>query len=179
LDKIKLSSDFQAKEFSLIIELIQSNGGMICATSNLGEMTLQRALGVQYGPSLVRRLIGSRLNPDTPDEPTNDERGGFLVDFWKGTIKKNYNLPPPNFEGQLSSSRSYAQERTTRGSTTQERTPTTTASTQPPPAETDREGTLSAEHRGERAGGSQGGYEAGKEYPAWVDGLSKRRLSNP
>jgi len=99
IDKIKLDSDFQAKAFHDIITVAQANGGMVCASSNLGAQNLMEKLGTQVGAAVVRRLCGSRLNPDTPDDPANGDRGGFLVDFWAGTCKKNYNFRAPTMEG--------------------------------------------------------------------------------
>lgn len=101
IDKIKLDSDFQAKSFHDIITVAQANGGMVCASSNLGAQKLMEALGTQVGPAVVRRLCGSRLNPDTPDDPANGDRGGFLVDFWAGSCQKNYNFRAPVMEGRL------------------------------------------------------------------------------
>src|SRR5260370_27822172 len=90
LDKIKLDSEFQAREFSAIIDAIQSNGGQIVASTNLDEESLRKALGSQFGPAIVRRLCGPRWNPDDPENPADPERGGFLINFWRGSIKHNY-----------------------------------------------------------------------------------------
>jgi len=101
IDKIKLDSDFQAKAFHDVITVAQANGGMVCASSNLGAQNLMKALGTQVGAAVVRRLCGSRLNPDTPDDPANGDRGGFLVNFWSGSCQKNYNFRAPVMEGLL------------------------------------------------------------------------------
>jgi hypothetical protein len=93
LDKIKLDSDFQAKEFSAVIDAIQSNGGQVVAASNLSNLGLKNALGEQYGPAIVRRLIGARLNSQNPEQPADESKGGFLVDFFKGTT--SFNIPNP------------------------------------------------------------------------------------
>jgi DNA replication protein DnaC len=92
LDKIKYS-DFQLKEFSYVIDAIQANGGQVFACSNDSELKLRRSLGDQYGPAILRRLFGPRLNPDNPDKPADKSKGGFLIDFERGTIKDNYQLP--------------------------------------------------------------------------------------
>lgn len=89
LDKIKLDSDFQAKEFSAIIDVIQSNGGQVVAASNLSNIGLKNALGEQYGPA----IIGARLNAETPDNPTDPAKGGFLIDFRSGMVQQNVPLP--------------------------------------------------------------------------------------
>jgi DNA replication protein DnaC len=91
-DKIKLNSEFQAKEFSAIIDAIQSNGGQVVASSNLTELGLKHALGDQYGPPIIRRLIGPRLNPDLPEQPTDPSKGGFLIDFKSGKVHHNYSI---------------------------------------------------------------------------------------
>jgi AAA domain len=87
LDKFKMNSEFQAKEFSAVIDAIQSNGGQVFASSNIGIEALTVALGEQFGPAIVRRLCGARLNPANPDNPADPEVGGFLVNFWRGTIE--------------------------------------------------------------------------------------------
>jgi hypothetical protein len=93
LDKIKLDSDFQAKEFSAVIDVIQSNGGQVVAASNLSDVGLKHALGEQYGPAVIRRLIGARLNPEKPEDPADKSRGGFLIDFYNGKIRFNVANP--------------------------------------------------------------------------------------
>ena len=88
LDKFKLDSKFQLDEFSSIIDAIQANNGQVVATTNLTDMGLINAMGEQHGPAIVRRLTGPRLNSDKPNDPTDPSKGGFLVDFDKGTIKQ-------------------------------------------------------------------------------------------
>jgi hypothetical protein len=83
----------QAKEFSAVIDVIQSNGGQVVAASNLSNIGLKNALGEQYGPAIIRRLIGARLNAERPDNPTDPEKGGFLIDFYTGMVHQNVPLP--------------------------------------------------------------------------------------
>ncbi len=52
IDKVKLDSEFQAKSSHDIINVAQANGGMVCASSNLGAQSLMKALGPQVGGSL-------------------------------------------------------------------------------------------------------------------------------
>jgi hypothetical protein len=99
LDKFKMNSEFQAKKFSAVIDAIQSNGGQVFASSNIGVEALTQALGEQFGLAIVRRLCGARLNPDRPDLPNDKEVGGFLINFWRGTIQQNHQIAIPQEEG--------------------------------------------------------------------------------
>jgi ATPase family associated with various cellular activities (AAA) len=92
-DKVKLDSDFQAKEFAALITAFQENGGVVVASANTSELELQQKLGTLIGPTTVRRLIGPRLNPDASDKsPINPERNGILIDFSAGKITHGHKL---------------------------------------------------------------------------------------
>jgi hypothetical protein len=55
-------------------------------------------LGSRYGPAIVRRLIGPRLNPLRPENPADTTLGGVYVDFWAGTLEQNVLQKLPDSE---------------------------------------------------------------------------------
>jgi hypothetical protein len=75
IDKYKLNSEFQNREFFAVLEAIHANGGQIVATSNITDLQLKSGLGAQFGESIVRRIMGLPR--------------GILVDFDKGSITLN------------------------------------------------------------------------------------------
>ena len=88
LDKYKLDSDFQNNLFLQVVDQIYAAGGAIFTTSNLSYENLRYRMGEQYGPALMRRIVG-------PPE-------GCLVNFSAGTVHPGYRpeLETDGLEGQ-------------------------------------------------------------------------------